>query len=630
MIREFLSLIRRFRSDEDGAFLVIFGVMAIVLVATSGAVVDFTSVEQARTRAQVALDSAALGLQPRIYDSSTPDAELLRGEAENVLRERLTANDVSWAVCEGPNSATLPCASVDDAAINLVDGSLELTASIQVPMSFVSLVGINSMTAGLVSEATRKRLDIEVAMVLDNSGSMAWSNRMNKLKEAANCAVNVLLNGDCASTATDAGIENVKIGIVPFTEFVNVGTDARTESWFDATGISQVARDNFDTDDYDGNEFAGPINRLDLFTQMGVDWKGCVEARLPPYDTDDTVPDASAPDTLFAPAMAPDEPRNYPNDYLDDEPAACTRKAPRFIWTQTKYSCDKNGTSAYRYESATCSGGDDVLNVYQVVSELGVVTTQASSTAPQTLFNNPHPGANSYSDTYQSNGNGDNSDATNRRTRTWTYVFSDRELQERVCKYNGASVNSWRDGPNADCPSSALLPLTADKGGIKARINSMNADGGTNIHQGAIWGFHMLSPTEPLTEGKLYSAGATSKVMILMTDGENTHAAYNNMNGASWYTAYGFPYNGRLGTVGDSTGELQDLMDVRLATTCENAKDAGITIYTIGLSSPNHVKALLTACASDAGKAKFPSDSDNLTDVFKEIASELANLRLAK
>src|SRR3546814_460222 len=112
MIREFLSLIRRFRSDEDGAFLVIFGVMAIVLVATSGAVVDFTSVEQARTRAQVALDSAALGLQPRIYDSSTPDAEALRGEAENVLRERLTANDVSWAICEGPNSPTLPCASV--------------------------------------------------------------------------------------------------------------------------------------------------------------------------------------------------------------------------------------------------------------------------------------------------------------------------------------------------------------------------------------------------------------------------------------------------------------------------------------------------------------------------------------
>jgi Flp pilus assembly protein TadG len=570
MIREFLSLVRRFRSDEGGAFLVIFGVMAIVLVATSGAVVDFTSVEQARTRAQVALDSAALGLQPRIYDKPAPTSEILRFEAENVLRERLAANDVDWAICAGPNSANLPCASVDDATINLTDGSLVLEASMQLPMSFVSLVGIDSMTGRLISEATRKQLNVEVAMVLDKSGSMAQSNRMTKLKTAANCAINVLFNGDCASTATTASIDNVKIGIVPFTEFVNVGSGYRNASWMDTAGVSDIADDNFDTK---------PVPRFDLYDNMGVTWKGCVEARKPPYDTDDTVPDKSAPNTLFVPALAPDAPDSgYRYNYLGDLPPSCPTPS-------STCTCTKWGSGRGSFTICSASGG------------------QGSCSCPNEQMNCPY--------------------------------LPDRERQERMCKYNTNNTNiRGDDGPNADCTNVALLPLTAAKGTVKSRITAMTPTGYTNIHQGAMWGFHMLSPGEPLTEGKPYNAGATTKVMILMTDGENTHNASSNMNGANWYTAYGFPWNKRLFSDNypnpTSTTDLQRAMDDRTKLTCANAKLAGITIYTIGLSSPSHVRAMLTACASSPDKARFPSDSDNLSDVFEGIAKELANLRLAQ
>ena len=41
-MRRFTDLLKRFRRDESGAFLVIFALLAIVLIATSGAVVDFT------------------------------------------------------------------------------------------------------------------------------------------------------------------------------------------------------------------------------------------------------------------------------------------------------------------------------------------------------------------------------------------------------------------------------------------------------------------------------------------------------------------------------------------------------------------------------------------------------------
>ena len=52
MQRKLFDLIRRFQHDERGAFAVIFAVMAISLIALSGAAVDFTTLQQARTRAQ--------------------------------------------------------------------------------------------------------------------------------------------------------------------------------------------------------------------------------------------------------------------------------------------------------------------------------------------------------------------------------------------------------------------------------------------------------------------------------------------------------------------------------------------------------------------------------------------------
>jgi Flp pilus assembly protein TadG len=69
----------------------LFGLMAIFLVALTGAVVDYTSMEEKRNRAQIALDAAALALQPRIY-TDTPDQ--IRAAAAAVVGERLGTGGV--------------------------------------------------------------------------------------------------------------------------------------------------------------------------------------------------------------------------------------------------------------------------------------------------------------------------------------------------------------------------------------------------------------------------------------------------------------------------------------------------------------------------------------------------------
>ena len=72
--------------------MVLFGVLAIVSIATAGAVVDFTAVEQARTQSQAALDSAALGLQWRIAIDYN---ETLKTKATQILQERLNTIPIS-------------------------------------------------------------------------------------------------------------------------------------------------------------------------------------------------------------------------------------------------------------------------------------------------------------------------------------------------------------------------------------------------------------------------------------------------------------------------------------------------------------------------------------------------------
>ena len=97
MIKPFGDLIIRFRKDERGVFLVIFALIAVVLIAASGAVVDFTRVQQARTRAQIALDAAALALQGTINTTGVT-ASTLQVKAQALLTERIADSSITAVV----------------------------------------------------------------------------------------------------------------------------------------------------------------------------------------------------------------------------------------------------------------------------------------------------------------------------------------------------------------------------------------------------------------------------------------------------------------------------------------------------------------------------------------------------
>jgi Flp pilus assembly protein TadG len=244
VMHRFLSLVGRFGRDERGVFAVLFGLIAVVLVAMGGAAVDYVRLEQARNRAQTALDAAVLALQPQIFATPLNQTDIL-AKAKALVADRIGANSEDFGAIS----------DVDVIQVDVANGSLFLEGSISLQTIFVGMVGVPELSARFHAEATRRMLNLEVAMVLDNSGSMGSFNRMTYLKRAANCATNILFYDGAVNRATtncnpNTGATvstNVRIGIVPFTTMVNVGTNNSNAAWLDWAGASSIAKLNFDT-----------------------------------------------------------------------------------------------------------------------------------------------------------------------------------------------------------------------------------------------------------------------------------------------------------------------------------------------------------------------------------------------
>ena len=192
-------------------------------------------------------------------------------------------------------------------------------------------------------------------------------------------------------------------------------------------------------------------------------------------------------------------------------------------------------------------------------------------------------------------------------------------------------------GPNQACPD-PITPLTNSRSTLETAIAQMMpwSGNGTMANLGAVWGWRVLSPTPPFTEGRPYDDPSFNKVLVILTDGENLISETNpNCTFAkpkynSQYTAYGYLSENHLGT-SNNFFSAQNELDQRLKDVCENIKDAGITIYTIvfQLSDPSTLE-LFRDCASDPEKFFNSPDNEQLNEAFQTIGAELSNLRIAE
>jgi hypothetical protein len=210
-----------------------------------------------------------------------------------------------------------------------------------------------------------------------------------------------------------------------------------------------------------------------------------------------------------------------------------------------------------------------------------------------------------------------------------------------LCKYGtpankatiaSIKVSNYDAGPNFLCTTKPVLPLSTDKATVKAKINEMAAKGMTSIGEGAAWGWRMLSPGAPFTEGRAYDADENQKVLVLMTDGQNTYTP-NSTFLKSQYGLFGFVARGQLGTTSTNSSTLTSAMDTRTLQTCTNMKAAGVIVYTVAFQIPGDEAGALTLlqnCATDSDKYFAPNTEADLLNAFNAIGKDISMLRISQ
>lgn len=627
-------MLTRFLKHRGGNFAIMTSIAVIPLMGGLALAIDYTSMSRQKQITLNALDAAGIATARRFIEGAT-DAQL-KAYALDFFKANLNGVDPANTTL----TVVLPAGTT---GISTVQLSASLKYQPWFMSTFSSLLGqtaTTEMTFNAYSEVRLKNT-LEVALVLDNSGSMdqigtgSGKTRMTLLKDAAKQLVDTL--GSQASLMKQID-KPVQFGLVPFAGSVNVGSTYKNATWMDTTGISPIHHENFNWSTLSSssypNKFAQqvgsawyargtgwgtlkdqPLTRFAIFDQMQrvssvtgnwwsgysynyasvAKWEGCVESRPYPYNVNDATPSSGTPATLFVPMFAPDE-------------------------------------------------------------------TDQTDSSGRPSNNNWEPDVTS------------NSSALVR--------------QQFMPKYFtvGTAVTpayGLDEGPNAGCSTAPIKTLTdvsttAGANEVKAAIDTMIANGATNVPEGMAWGWRVLSSGEPFTQGRSDSEKGNDKVVIVLTDGANTYytpgsVTANSYSGSNWeyggndlagnrsmYSAYGYTgtaYNSgntrlfqntssAVGKTDYSNANYTRALNEQFATLCANAKAGNVIVMTVSLdldannATEKGQMDALKACSSDSRSRKDSADTTkpaklywnstggNLATTFKEIADELSNLRI--
>lgn len=575
------SRVGRFATAREGNVAMLWALCAAIIVSMIGLGVDFARAQSLRAQMQNAVDGAALVAERSSHMSLAEREAAARAFFDEALGGQGMTGDLNFRV------------------VQLDEGGHRVEASLKMDLGLARLIDPEGWRVAVQADAMSEASPpIEVALVLDNTGSM--SNDMDTLRDSAEEMIDFLfaIDGD-----------TVKMALVPFVAQVNIGNSlANRTAWMDTAGTSPmngeiledrvIARrsssgagllcSGLNTLPYAGYPLSYRINwrligtRCRAFTPDQINyfdlypandpWKGCVESRPAPYDIQDDPP--TSPVTRFTP----------------------------YFWVD---SYDSGSNSYY-----TDTTGD-------ITSSSNVTMTTGSDNSPTTAESRA------------------------------AYTFN-------VFKYRGqnASIDTSAPttrGPNRGCPT-PIVPLTDNRETMVDAARAMEHwnGGGTNQMEGLAWGWRVLSPGAPFTEGAPYGEDVR-KVIVLMSDGQNTNVGsdsvlgsdYSSLNHLGFWTDLqeGGLLSGILyGTLDalfqrdiDSSNEFVQTINDRERLLCTNIKNAGIEIYTVIFRESNgEARDIMRDCATDLDHYFTADSQEELRDVFRAIGSGIGQLRLTR
>jgi len=195
-----------FRRDENGAILLLSLMLFVGMVVFGGLAVDLANHERTRTTFQTHLDNAVLAAAS-LSQALTPE--------ETVM---------SYMTSAGLDASGVEVETSTETIGNIVVGrTVYASMDESIGTYFFRFFNYDTLEMKIESQATERVEDIEISLVLDVSGSMGWWSsdgsgiKINALKTAASDFVDAVLS--------EAEEGRVSISIIPYAQKVNVGAD---------------------------------------------------------------------------------------------------------------------------------------------------------------------------------------------------------------------------------------------------------------------------------------------------------------------------------------------------------------------------------------------------------------------
>ena len=269
------------RAANGANVAVIFALAAVPMVGVVGAAVDYSRANSVKAAMQAAADATALMLSKTASTLSTADLQS-------------QANSYFTALLNRPEATGLTV----NATYSTTGGSqIVVAATADVKADFMGLIGVSSMKVGADSEVKWGNTRLRVALVLDNTGSMADDNKMTALKSATNSLLDQL-----KSSATNDG--DVYVSIIPFSKDVNVGSSNYKQNWIDWTDW-EANNGSCSSSKYDNQDDCKSHNKT-WTADSHKNWNGCVTDRGNSsgpangnYDTNVSAPSTTVTASLF-------------------------------------------------------------------------------------------------------------------------------------------------------------------------------------------------------------------------------------------------------------------------------------------------------------------------------------------
>jgi Flp pilus assembly protein TadG len=464
-----------FRVARGGNVAVAFAVAVIPVLGCVGAAVDYSRANAVKASMQAALDSTALMLSK---EAATDTSAQLQQNASKYFLALFTRPEATNITVTATYSST--------------GGSqVEVDGQADVPTTFFRILHgagfpeLDNITVHGMSTSKWGSSRLRVALVLDNTGSMADNGKIGALKTAT---TNLLAQLQAAASVDG----DVYVSIVPFVKDVSFDPTSYTSSW-----DSWIMWDDNTDSSWDGSNGScsksGYSPRSSCTAQSACSISG--------YTTQNT---CTAAGTCSV--------SGYSTQSTCTAAGTCSNGAET---TQSNCTGNKACSKSQYNNKNQCQSNNGTWGFGTWTSLHATWTVGVWGAAKWTPANHT----------------------------TWNGCITDRGIStgpsqdyDRLVTQPSSSITASRFPAEqySSCPL-AMVGLNYDWTSMKAMVNTMVANGSTNQPIGLVWGWQTLVGGGPFTSPAMDTNYQYQQIIILLSDGLNTQDRWYG-NGSSTST----------------------------------------------------------------------------------------------